>query len=716
MSFLSYIIKDAYRSDEGNIVDQFYLPVLNKSIEYNRAVGYFTSSSLAMASKGITALIKNGGRMNLIASPQLDEKDVEAIKKGYEKRELIIKEAALKELKRIDNNIVKRRLEFLAWLVAENRLDIKFAIVKKGRGIYHEKFGILKDKDGNVIAFSGSPNETVGGIYSNFESIDVFRSWVPGEEQRVKNKSEYFDNLWNDRTKLLEIINFSDADKRELFKEVNTHKKPLSDPESDDYNRLNDLASDMDIQYSEKNSNSINQPAHIKLFPYQKDAISAWFENKARGFLKMATGTGKTITALSATTILRRFLKDEDDTSLTTLVVCPYRHLVTQWYQNARGYGYKPIKCFESKHKWDRQLSSAITAVNAGAKDDLFIIATNSTFAGSAFQNIIKNIRKPLLIIVDEAHNIGSKKLQNYLPDFAEFRLGLSATPERWFDDEGTQRLYEYFGEPVFEYGLKEAIKNGFLTEYNYYPVLVPLTDSELYEYLEISKRISVLSQTGKFDLDDENNPVNKLLIERARITSSAKNKIEFLKKELLSNKIDSTYHNLIYCGDGSVDTETQEYEVRQIEAVTKLLGNELNMLVSTYVAETSTEMRENLLDNFAKGNIQALVAIRCLDEGVDVPITKRAFILASSSNPRQFIQRRGRVLRKSDGKDVAEIWDFIVLPPFEAIEDGNFNIERKLVERELKRVVEFTELANNGPQANEKLMEVKKHYNLTHL
>lgn len=714
MDFKAIDIRESYRSDKGNIVDLFYLPTLSQSIEYCRAVGYFNSASLAKAAKGVTALIENGGKMKLIASPQLDDQDVEAFKKGYKQREEIIKRSILKEFEHVENEVVRKRLRFLAWLVAEELLDIRFALVKEGHGIYHEKIGILKDAEGNTIAFGGSPNETLGGIYSNFESIDVFRSWIKGEESRVHDKMGYFENLWNNRTQKLEIIDFSEASKREIFEQFKPENRPTGDPESSISNETITVMEE-EKKYEKKSSKEIKIPDYIDLRPYQREAIANWFENNGQGVLKMATGTGKTITALSAATTLRGHLK-KDGQPLTITVVCPYQHLVTQWDENAREFGYVPIKCFKSRHTWNKQLNSAITSVNAKVKDDLFIITTNSTFSGSEFQKLLSNLNQPLLFSVDEVHNLGSKKMRKQLPESAEFRLGLSATPERWYDDEGTQQLYEYFGKPVFEYGLKEAIENGYLTEYDYYPVQVPLTDEELTEYLQISEKITYMMASDEYDLEDEDGPLSRLLIKRARITANAQNKLSYLEDEIKKHNITDSTHNLIYCGDGRVDLETQEEEVRQIEAATRLLGNKLGMLNSSYVAETDTDERKKLLKNFAEGEIQALVAIRCLDEGVDVPQTRRAFILASSTNPRQFIQRRGRVLRKAEGKEKAEIWDFIVLPPFDAVQESSFSVERKLIEKELKRVIEFTKLAKNGAQAENMLLDIKKQYNLLHL
>lgn len=719
MSFRQIDLQESYRSDECNIVDAFYLPVLSESIKYYRAVGYFNSASMALAAKGISALIENGGKMRLVASPQLDDKDIKAIKKGYEQPEEVIKRSILNDFKNVEEAVVKKRLDFLAWLVAEGLLDIRFAIVDRDQdeaGIYHEKIGIFKDSDGNALAFTGSGNETRGGIYSNFESIEVFKSW-DSDKSRVQNKLKNFESLWTNETNNLEIVDFSEASKREIFNRFKSPNRPIGDPESSLADNKSGMTSEGESENYEVYSDAkgIKIPEEIDLRKYQKKAIVNWLKNRGKGILKMATGSGKTITALGAATKMREHLLDtQNKQPLTIIVVCPYKHLVTQWDNNAKDFGYEPIKCFEAKTNWNNILDSSINSVNLGLKDNLFVITTNSTYSGKEFQRIFKKLNRPILLIVDEVHNFGSKKIRKLYPQKCNYRLGLSATPERWMDEEGTEKLFNYFNSVVFEFTLEDAISNNYLSDYYYFPVLVELTTDEAQQYLKLSKDIAKLST--QYDIDDPDTPLSRLLIKRARITANAENKLQALEDVVKENEIDKKKYNLVYCGDGRVDSGTTEEEIRQIEAVTKVLGKKLGMSVSRYVSETKTEKRKELLDSLETGEIQSLVAIRCLDEGVDIPITKRALILASSSNPRQFIQRRGRVLRKAKGKKHAKIWDFLTIPPLDSITDESFNYERKLVKKELSRVLEFSRLALNGPQAENRLSDLKEKFNLLNM
>jgi DNA phosphorothioation system restriction enzyme len=694
-------LKSSYRSSDGSIVDNFYIPCLQTAIIYKRAVGYFTSEGLAIAAKGLHKFLnRENSYMRLIASPQLNEKDIQAIEKGYESRNKIIEEALIEELEEIENDIIKDRLNFLAWMIAKEKLDIKLAFMKNHQGIYHEKVGIFLDSDENLIAFSGSPNETKGGLYNNYEAIDVYLSWKENDRERAIEKNQYFDSLWNNKINGLQITDFPQAAKEKLIR-YKSRGKPHYDPES--------ISEKKELYRTKK----INIPDSIDLRGYQKKAIESWIENNGRGTMKMATGTGKTVTALSAMVKLDEFYKKKEKPYLI-IVICPYIHLVNQWDKEAKNFGYDPILCYQSKHHWLRKVNPKINSLNSAAIENLFLITTNTTFAMTPFQNILKNVYVPKVIIADEMHNLGSKKLSKKLPEFIERRLGLSATPERWFDEAGTEYLYKYFGKTIIEFNLEQAISKGFLTPYDYYPVLIQMTENEMEEYKNISKEIAAYSNSEE-SLDD-NEKVKHLLIKRARLKASAKNKIPELKRIIEKNNLIESTHNLVYCGDGSVDTGTNKSEQKQISLVTKMLGKKLGMFVNKYIAETPNDKRKLILNEFSEGKLNALVAIKCLDEGVDIPAIKRAFILASSTNPRQFIQRRGRVLRRYSGKDKAQIWDFLVIPSPDEVDDSTFNLERNLIKSELKRVIEFTKIARNGPQAEEKLIELKKKYGLMHM
>jgi superfamily II DNA or RNA helicase len=419
----------------------------------------------------------------------------------------------------------------------------------------------------------------------------------------------------------------------------------------------------------------------------------------------MATGAGKTLTAL----FLIARLRSKSDVPLAILIVAPYIHLVDQWCDNARQFGMRPIRCAEGRQRWRDELALAVNMANAGHRPILTIAVTQATLITETFTELIGRIRVTLVVIGDEVHNYATPETIRALPNHARFRLGLSATPERHRDDEGTQRLLDYFGPVVYRYGLAEAIRDRVLTPYRYYPVRVGLDDDEYQQYLEITR------QLARFQVDDDttNDVAMRLLLKRARVLASARSKVPALRDLLVADR--SKSHILVYCGDGRVEGEVPEEQMRQVAAVVQMVGTDLRMRCASYTAETPPERRRELLKSFASGDLQVLVAIRCLDEGVDVPAARTAYLLASSSNPRQFVQRRGRVLRLAPGKESATIYDMMAIPDLSDVGEASplFAPSRSLVARELKRAAEFAELAINGPQARAKLLDLTEQLGL---
>ncbi|QIR41089.1 DNA phosphorothioation system restriction enzyme [Tolypothrix sp. PCC 7910] len=450
-------------------------------------------------------------------------------------------------------------------------------------------------------------------------------------------------------------------------------------------------------------------PQSLQLRQYQRQAMTSWFANNGRGTLKMATGSGKTITALVIACELYQQINLQ-----VLVVVCPYRHLVTQWARECEKFNLQPILAFENVRNWQSQLSTQIYNLRSGSQRFVTVITTNSTLIGDGFQSQVKYFPDRTLIIGDEAHNLGAPKLEECLPRRIGLRLALSATPERYFDDDGTQSLFDYFG-PVLqpEFTLRDAIAQGALVHYLYYPILVELTEAESIAYLKLTRRIgrSLLyreRENGTVGDFEDNEDLKPLLMQRARLIGAAENKLTALR-ELMATRKDTT-HTLFYCSDGSQEAG-QRSSLRQLKAVAKILGVELGYKVSTYTAQTSLQEREVLRRQFESGELQGLVAIRCLDEGVDIPAIQTAVILSSSGNPRQFIQRRGRVLRPHPGKERAIIYDMIVLPP--DLERETIEVERNLLKKELRRFVEFADLADNAGEARMKLLALQKRYGL---
>lgn len=689
-------LKYQYRPNQGNIVDDFYVPCLQESTLYQRAVGYFTSGALALAARGLSHFIGAAeGKMQLIASPAMSAQDRNAIQFGYEARYDVVARCLLRELSASEDDIVKRRLGFLAWLIAQNRLEIKIAVVSdpERHGIYHEKIGIFTDRQGDSVAFSGSCNETEGGLYSNFESLEVFTSWRDGDAVRVQNKCHDFADLWDDETEHLEVIAFPDAARRGLLEYCRYYTPGMGDPESEKASNK-----------APWSTRSIKLPEELVLRDYQKEAVKAWFSNRGSGLLEMATGTGKTVTALTAAVKLYDNLA-----RLGLFIVAPYKHLVDQWEREARKFGFKPILAYTSRDLWEDQVGSALTGFSMEATDHYCVITTTATFLTETMQALLTRVSGHAMVIADEAHHLGAGHFRRHLPDAMRYRLGLSATPERWYDDEGTRALNQYFAPGVvFTFGLKEAMEGGHLTRYQYFPHIVELTEEENEEYRAVSRQIAkVAAGLEKIDFDDPR--LQNLLIARARIITKAENKLEVLRELVMSTK--ESRYNLFYCGDAKVEGE------RQVDRVVRMLGQQVGMKVHPFTSEETLEERVRLLAQFESGQLQGLVAIRCLDEGIDVPATQTAYILASSTNPREFIQRRGRILRRHPAKAMATIHDFIVSPrqieQVRQLEPEVFNLERRLVRRELQRVLEFAGLADNGPQAGLALQGLKKAYNL---
>ena len=467
----------------------------------------------------------------------------------------------------------------------------------------------------------------------------------------------------------------------------------------------------------------LRTPDWLEPRDYQTEAVESWIQAQGQGVLHMATGTGKTITSLLAASELT----DRQQGRLALVVAAPYQHLVDQWVAELRNFGATPIRAYQSRTTWTDKLAGQLTEFSSGARDLVSVVTTHATFGSSHFQRLLKRLDgTEILLIADEVHHLGAPHLRQHLLTTVSGRLGLSATPNRWYDDDGTEAINSYFSKGVvFNFGLEEAIDRGYLCEYYYIPHIVELTEEESERYIALSKAIgkqmgSVSGDIGDVDLQ-EDDQLKQLLFKRARLVGVAENKL--LKLKSLVQRSGDIHHTLVYCSDGQLQSEGEATK-RQLDAVTEMLGKDLGIKSHKFTYEENQETRERLLKDFEDGTLDALVAIRCLDEGVDVPATETAFILASSSNPRQFVQRRGRILRPHPSKRHAIIHDFIVSPPADirnSESDSAFNLERRLVQKELQRASTFADSAKNHPDAElasiptspESLADLKSDFNL---
>jgi len=716
MSLKDISFEEEYRSLENNMVQDFYVPLLSEAVSYKRSVGYFSSSALLDLSKGIAKLAKNGGHIYMIASPHLSQEDIDAVRRGYAERDTVIEKAILKELDvEYTDYFSLERLNLLANLIASGTMEFQVAFLENesGIGMYHEKMGIIEDSEGNKVAFSGSNNESDSGIQVNYETTDVFSSW--NEPSRTAKKERAFDNFWEHRDRYVKTIRFPNIEQA-IF---------------DKYKRgpANFNIDDEQFPKREKTGNHFTEnkigpqmPDGIELYDYQRTAIQRWAEENYRGIFNMATGSGKTLTGLGAVT---RLFRDIDD-KLAVFIVCPYQHLVEQWVEDIVKFNISPIIAYgQSPQKdWKTRLNTAIRSQKLRGKERPFFccVCTNATFRNKSVQELINKTTSPILLLVDEAHNAGAETFLQVLDDRFTYRLALSATMDRHMDEEGTTALYNFFGQECIRYSLDDAIRDGKLTPYKYHVIPVCLTEDELRKYKQYSIEMARNMVEGKGKKRTLNRYGKMIAIKRARVVAAAEEKINALKETIEPYKDDNNL--LIYCGatdmlgDDEDYTKADKTELRQIDAVTDMLRTEYGMLTAQFTSKENMTQRGLIKKAFVEGNVQALVAIKCLDEGVNIPGIRTAFILASTTNPKEYIQRRGRVLRRADGKKFAEIYDFITLPrPLEeasVLPKDLIKGEAGLIKNEIRRMKEFSRSAMIKSVCNDLIWEMQEAYGLT--
>ena len=695
MSFRSLPIELRYRSNEHNIPKDFLCPVLEQTLIYKRAVGYFSTTALVSLSRGLYSMAaRDDCHIQLICSPRLSEEDILAIRHGYDLREKVIN-SLLTEVSGPVCIYEEERLNLIATLIAEGKLDIKLAYMEDDTGInvYHEKIAVFIDRDGNRIAYSGSMNESENGMEENFESFFTFCSWNGGEQQTSLAERD-FDQMWEDNTSRIRVIPFPDIVVEKLLK----YKKEKLEPDMDF------LQYAYERKTQEPTLSVFKIPSFVSLREYQTRAILEWKKQEYHGIFSMCTGSGKTFTGLAAMCMLGKMKQD----ALAVFIVCPYIHLVSQWEEELWGWNFVPIVCHsqaEDKRWYDKLLRKYRRFKKEGKS--FICITTVDTFCGEQIQAIISNMTSDMnvLLMADECHNLGAQSVSERLPEQIQYRIGMSATVQRHMDKKGTERLLNYFGEECIEYTLADGIRDGVLSHYEYHPVTVFLEEDELAAYVELTNRLK------KFIIiEDEKTKISEagkqILFKRSRILAGARQKAAVLLELMTQYMHDDSI--LVYCGATTVwDNETGSAE-KQIDMITGRLKKELGMSVRRFTSQENLEERQEIKKYFKSGQYQVITAIRCLDEGVNIPGIKTAFILASSRNPKEFIQRRGRLLRKSDNKDKAVIYDFVILPRrLEDVLPMNFESDKSIIIGELFRMQEFAGLSDNPYEAENLMNEI---------
>ena len=677
MTLIDLGIAQAYDTGNRNdqVVHDFYIPVLQESISYKRLTGYFSSQVLALAARGIAGLISNGGKMQLITSPVVSEKDFQALTSSAPADIQKFVDAqfakAIGDLNNLASTIAFDHVRALGWMLREGFLEIRVLVprdINSGSGIFHSKVGIVEDKEGNKVSFSGSVNETAMGWSQNIEEFKVFKSWDSGSAFWVKHDEALFEKYWA-------------CSSHDGFEAI-----PLP---KDSTQKLISIAPE---EFEELNLMVPSTGEKRKLRQYQIDAIDSWEQAGFQGILEMATGTGKTFTA-------RECIKRWKNGKLNSLilVIAPTQTIGSQWQEVLSDM--EPITTFGSK-PWRESLRDLISKAALKLIDHTVVIAIQNTGSSSDFVELYSKLMNSFtshLIIADEMHGLGAPVFRQALNPAIEGRLGLTATPNRWFDEEGTDLLNKYFKGVVFTFGLHEALtwidpESGLtpLCPYKYFPEFISLDHLEMDEYLDLTKRI--IMQSNKAADSDSQEKLNRLLEKRASVLKKAHGKLTALS--VIIEQIGSVSGCLVYCSDREQINEVIEIVAKKGITYRTFTGEEGTSPQKEFNGKSE---RDWILQSFEEDDIQMLIAMKCLDEGVDIPSAKTGIILASTTNPREFIQRRGRLLRRARGKEIAHIYDMIVAPEFDSNNQSEVvNAARKIMEKELLRVDEFAANAVN--------------------
>ncbi|MGZ9899853.1 DEAD/DEAH box helicase family protein [Shewanella gaetbuli] len=692
----SIALKSVYRTGKDDLYNDFYKKSLSISVSYDRAVGYFSSEILAMSLKGLSKLIRSNGSMRLIIGNPLSNDEFEAVKHG-----VILKDFTLDLSSKLEDILIAPdktypRLELLSWLIASGKLEIKFAL--RRAGMYHEKIGIFSDADGNTVVFQGSANETPHGMIAslNAESISVYKSWET--EIFAAYGQEFvdgFERLWLNEEIEVITLDVPSSTYEKITKNVKIDKI--------DFNNIVDFEEELESREASLNKQEPFIPSKIggkvfKIFKHQRNALESWKGNSFKGILKLATGSGKTITSIYGAVKVFEAKKKKQQ-QLFLIVAVPYIELAIQWVENLRLFGINPHECFDSKSSWGKYFENHVNYFNAGVSNFCATVVVNRTLSSPLFQSLINSIdSNSIMIIGDECHNHGSKNVNAALPK-AYYRMGLSATPFRSDDDEidspfpndAKQRLLSYYGDIVATYGLDDAINDEVLTQYEYHIIPTYLTEEEQDKYEELSLKITklMLKQNGSGLNRQDRENLTRYCGQRSRLLGSAKNKLILLSELTAHIPDEEKSHTLFYAGEGKLFGDPSEDDIKVIDQVSKVL-NDNGWKTSQFTGDVSRSDRKSLMSAFKDKTIDALVAMKVLDEGIDVPACKTAYILASTKNPRQYVQRRGRILRKSENKYLSTIYDFVVLPT------NDSPASKKLKLSEAERINDFALLAAN--------------------
>ena len=700
MSFSSQFIgvRPIYEVPAHDLVGDVLIPAMRLCEEIRIEAGFFSSRCLAQVAPGLAAFVNDtNGILRLMASPEISEEDQEAIRRGARDAQTVLQEAMdrLFENARLSESAVERHaVETLAFLVASGRLEMR--VVLMARGMYHKKIWLLRSAT-QWLAVHGSGNATKRGLLVNGEQMSVDRAWMDGP--RSAERVNLFLTQWSRRwdNQVADSLTVDVEQSLQVLRGYSRLTPPTIDDFWDSWRKDYEAGLEPELPHGYKDEpldHRLRVPNWLTWregrFAHQGPAVDALTE-RSGGILSIATGGGKTKAALIASTEIQV----SHDGPLCVVILAPSRPLIRQWAAEVREFNIEPVVLTgmnpaKRKEELDR-LSIALGTFRARTE---VLIMSNALFSqkGSAERSWLESLPDSVyrVLIGDEVHNLGTSSFIDNPPEFFEYRIGLSATPIRQYDPDGTDHLFDFFGgPPVFEFTLRDAINAGCLVPYQYFLHVVQFSTDEMEHYQDLTEQ---LVRAGFHITDDGRTvgltpKVERLLRERRALVEQADAKLAALGQTLREMKPTSIQRTLVYTSA----KQTVLDKPRQITAVNRLL-QDLNINSHQYTAEeTGTSGSQAYLQAFGSGDYQVLTAMKVLDEGIDIPQTDTAFLMASSTVEREWVQRRGRILRNAPGKEFANLHDFVVVPPNTTCPSGT-----NLLRSELRRASAFADLAEN--------------------
>lgn len=700
----------------------FFLEHFFHSKKLRFHLGFFSTKVFKTIASGFAYFISNGGRIELIINHFLSKEDKDFLSK---KEKIYIGEELndVDVIKLLFDSLDGNGIHFercLSYLIQHQRIEIKIIKPKYGIGYEHTKEGVFCD-DENEVYFSGSANFTASALLNNSENVNVDPIWL-GDDRKFKiiEFNNEFSDIWSGKNDDYEYLTPEETE------EISDHiKNKYPSIQLDDILKES-LITGRESSNSPKEKEleslmkyDIQGILGLPRFPfpggprnYQIEARDKWIKREYQGLFAMATGTGKTVTSLNCLLYLY-----EQTGHYRAIILVPSKALLEQWINEVGSFNFKNILVLGGGHSGIKEIPNYTSNYKAGLKSDVVIISTYATFCIPNFQKYFNQIQNEFLLIADEAHNMGASQTKAIMSELTiPKRIGLSATPSRKYDPEGTDAISDFFNdEPPFCYNfsMERAMREGRLTNYYYYPKVVVLDEDEKSEYVEISNLLLKFFDFDKGSFKDS--PiVERLLLNRKTIIHQARRKIpafkEILKDLKTKNKLKYVF-TYVPVGSRS-DEESTGKEGKFVYQYIKAAHEfDSRLKLSSYTSET--EDRIGKIRGFSEGKIDMLFAMKMLDEGVDIPRTEVGIFASSTGNPREYIQRRGRLLRHHNDKNFAYVYDMIVAPVASYNNENLFRIEKNMVRNELIRVAYFASLSMNFFDSKNILEDICNRYDL---